>query len=238
LATTAERVWDRYLTELDRAHVAADPSRRIGAGERPLLLLIDLFRAAFGDEPEPLLESTQRWPGSCGLNGWHALPAIQALLGVARRHGVPVIHVTGDPEVPSWRDGYPRGEGRNDPGMAERRSRRYDIVDEVSPAGTELVVRKSGASAFFGSSLVALLRRADADTLVVAGESTSGCVRASVVDAASYGYRVLVVEDCVFDRHEAPHAMSLFDMDQKYADVIGLPEATAYLESHGTGEAG
>lgn len=226
-----ERIWDRFLTDRDRAHVARQPAARKGAGDRPVLLLVDLYRWAFGDRPEPLLDAIDRWPGSCGLAGWEALPHIQRLLGEARNLGIPVIHMTGGESMPGWRDATPRGGAPRAPGDAERRRRRYEIIDEVAPIEGEVVLGKASPSAFWGTPLLGLLNGLGIDTIVVAGESTSGCVRATVVDAKANRYRVLVPEECVFDRHEAPHAINLFDLDQKYADVVPLAEVLAYLAS-------
>ena len=89
---------------------------------------------------------------------------------------------------------------------------------------------KTAPSAFFGTLLTPLLIREGVDTIIVVGESTSGCVRATVVDGKSYRFKVIVPEECVFDRDEAPHAINLFDMDQKYADVIPLEQVLAYLD--------
>lgn len=227
----AERVWDRYLTEQDRAYIALNPAPRKGVGRRPALLLVDLYRWVFGDRPEPLLEAIRTWPASCGLAAWTALPHIQRLLSEARSLGIPVIHVTGLEGMPGWRDATPRGGATDAPELVERRRRRYDIVDELAPIDGEVVLRKTGPSAFWGTPIVGLLNGLGIDTLVVAGESTSGCVRASVVDGKAYRYRMLVPEECVFDRHEAPHAINLFDLDQKYADVVPLVEVLAYLRS-------
>ncbi len=229
-----ERVWDRFLTERDKAHLAAASGSRVGFGGRPALLLIDLYRSVFGDKPEPLLEAITTWPESCGLAAWQALPHIQTLLATAREARVPVIHVTGldAPALPGWRRAAHRdgpGVPSTDPAALDRERRRYDIVDEVAPVAGEVVLRKSSPSAFWGTPLVGQLTYLGIDTLVAAGESTSGCVRASVVDGCTHRYRMIVVEECVFDRHEAAHAMNLFDMHQKYADVIALPEALAYL---------
>jgi maleamate amidohydrolase len=94
------------------------------------------------------------------------------------------------------------------------------IVPELTPAAGELVVRKTVPSAFFGTSLAAWLTQRGVQTLVVAGAVTSGCIRASVVDAMSWGFRPVVVSDCVGDRALAPHDANLFDMEQKYAVVI------------------
>lgn len=103
------------------------------------------------------------------------------------------------------------------------------IVPELTPAQGELVVRKTVPSAFFGTSLAAWLAMRGVQTLVVSGAVTSGCVRASVVDAMQWGFRPLVVSDCVGDRAIAPHDANLFDMAQKYAVVMKRDEALAAL---------
>jgi nicotinamidase-related amidase len=227
----AQRVWDPFLSERDRIRGGLEPARRKGAGKKPALLMVDLYRWAFGDEPEPLLEAIKTWPGSCGLAGWEALPHIERLLGEARGLGVPVVHITGMDGMPGWRDATPRGGKRDDPATVERRKRRYDIMDGLTPVDGEVVLRKNSPSAFWGTSLVGHLVSLGIDTLVVAGESTSGCVRATVVDGKSYRYKVIVPEPCVFDRDEASHAINLYDIDQKYADVIPLDETLDYLRS-------
>ncbi len=230
----AERVWDRFLTGQDRAHVGMSDRRPIQYGERPALLLIDLYRWVFGDRPQPLLEAAKTWPGSCGLAAWEALPHLQRLLGAARAAGIPIIHSTGleDEEVVQWaKDRRTLTADQMTPEAAERRRRRYQIVDEVAPLPGELVLRKSSPSVFWGTPLVGHLTALGIDTLITGGESTSGCVRASVVDGCTFRYQVIVVEECVFDRHQACHAINLFDMDQKYARVAPLAQALEYLDA-------
>jgi maleamate amidohydrolase len=178
-----------------------------------------------------LLDAIKTWPGSCGLAGWEALPHIQRLLGVARQSGIPVVHITGMQGMPGWRDATPRGGKLQDPAALERLTRRYDIMDGVTPIDGEVVLRKNSPSAFWGTSLLGHLISLGVDTLVIAGESTSGCVRATVVDGKSYRYKVIVPEPCVFDRDEASHAINLYDMDQKYADVSPLDDVLAYLRT-------
>lgn len=226
-----DRIWEKFLSERDRARGSREPARRKGGGTRPALLMVDLYRWAFGDAPEPLLDAIKTWPGSCGLAGWDALPHIERLLGEARTLGIPVVHITGMQGMPGWRDATPRGGKREDPANAERLLRRYDIMDGVTPIDSEVVLRKNSPSAFWGTSLIGHLVSLGIDTLIIAGESTSGCVRATVVDGKSYRYKVIVPEPCVFDRDEASHAINLYDMDQKYADVIPLDDALAYLRS-------
>jgi len=230
----AERVWDRFLTEQDQAHLARGRHRKVRFGKKPALLLIDLYRWVFGDKPEPILEAVKTWPSSCGLAGWNALPHIQRLLSTAREAGIPIIHTTGlgDEGIKGWaalREGGPSA-GTTPEGM-ERYRRRYDIIDEVKPLSGEAVIKKSSPSAFWGTPLVGHLNFVDVDTILTCGESTSGCVRASVVEGCTYRYRMMVVEECVFDRHEASHAVNLFDMNQKYADVVSLTAALDYLNA-------
>lgn len=225
-----ERVWDKFLTEQDKASLGGRQERRIGFGEHPALLYIDLYRGVFGDKPEPLLEAIKTWPGSCGQAGWNAIPHLQRLLAVAREQGIPVIHITGLDGVPGWtpsrQGGRPRAET---PESLDQEERRFQIIDEVAPIEGEWVLHKTSPSAFWGTPLTGLLNGLGVDTLIVGGESTSGCVRSSVTEACTYRFKVTVVEECVFDRHEASHAMHLFGM-QKYADIISLDETLETLD--------
>jgi nicotinamidase-related amidase len=105
----------------------------------------------------------------------------------------------------------------------------YEIMPQIKPEPNELVLRKMKPSAFYGTPLLSYLHQSQIDTLLVAGTTTSGCVRATVVDGFSLNYRMTVIEDCVFDRFEASHAMNLFDMHAKYADVVGSEAAISYF---------
>jgi maleamate amidohydrolase len=228
------RIWDRYLTDADKEHLRNARDVRVGFGKKPALVLVDLYRAVFGDEPEPLMQAIKTWPASCGMAGWNALPRIQTLLAAARQANIPVVHIMmlADSGMLGWADAAHRDHPKSAPtdeGARDRKRRGSDIVDEVSPIAGEVVLRKTAPSAFWGTPLAGCLTFHGVDTLIIAGESTSGCVRATVVDAAAHRYRVQVVEDCVFDRHEATHAMNLFDMHQKYADVISLEAALGFL---------
>jgi maleamate amidohydrolase len=229
----AQRVWDQYLTERDRAHLATRPPRRRGFGEKPALLLIDLYRWVFGDKPEPILEAIKKWPSNCGLEGWNAIPQIQKLLAKAREVGIPIVHMTGlDRAGVASRSAQRESElqANRDPEAQDRLRRRFDIIDEVAPLPGETVLRKASPSAFWGTPLMGHLNALHIDTIITCGESTSGCVRASVVDGSTYRFRMIVAEECVFDRHEATHAMNLFDMNQKYAEVLALQEVLDYLD--------
>lgn len=232
-----ERVWDKFLTEQDKLHLAATTGRkrRAGFGKKTALVIVDMYRGVFGDTPEPLLESIKTWPGSCGLAGWNALPSFQTLLTEARAAGIPIVHVTmmDQAGVEGWsvKRGMPRSKLSEDPAERDRQLRRSEIMPELAPLPGEAVIKKVAPSAFWGTPLAAHLNYNDIDTVIAVGESTSGCLRATVVEGVSYRFRMIVAEECAFDRHETTHAINLFDMHQKYADVLPLADVVAYLRS-------
>jgi maleamate amidohydrolase len=104
-----------------------------------------------------------------------------------------------------------------------------NIVKEIAPLAHEFVIEKLKPSAFYGTPLLGYLIDLGVDTLLVCGTTTSGCVRATVLDAFNHNYHISIVEECTFDRFESSHAINLFDMNAKYADVIGVDEATDYM---------
>jgi maleamate amidohydrolase len=225
---SARHCWDDVVGDDERL-VASRYDRQRPLGGRPALLMVDCYRKVFGDRPQPLAVAIERFPSTCGPAGWAALPHLGALLAAARRAGVPVLHTTGDPTGVGAVTRR-RAEGTDDAAGLE-------FVEALAPWVGETVVRKSRASAFFGTPLSTWLRRLDVDTVVLAGQTTSGCVRATAVDAYSHGFEVAVVEEATFDRSPLSHKVNLFDLSLKYASVVGRDEALRYLEA-GTGPAG
>jgi nicotinamidase-related amidase len=189
---------------------------RVGLGERPAVLVVD-FQNGFTDPSNPL-----------GGNLDEVVAATSTLLGVARARALPVAFTAVEFQE-SQRDRLVWL--RKMPGLATLAagSRWCEIDARVKPAQGEPVFGKQAASAFFGTSLVAFLASCAVDSLIVTGCVTSGCVRATVVDAVSWGYRTVVVADCVGDRASAPHAANMFDMESKYADVESLDTVLAML---------
>jgi maleamate amidohydrolase len=191
---------------------------RIGFGQRPALLVID-FLKAYTIEGAPLYA-----PGVVD-----AVAQTPELIKAARAAGIPVIHT---------RILY-LAENCADGGMWVKKSPVMkamvegnvlaEFCDEVQPEQGELVIVKQYASAFFGTSLASHLHAQGIDTVIMAGCSTSGCIRASAVDAVQYGFRPIVVRDCVGDRHPDPHNANLFDIDSKYGDVVSKEEAIAEI---------
>ena len=225
------RVWDAYLTPRDQAHIAAGgPRPRNGFGKQPALVLIDNYYGVLGDGKRDLVEHVKTLRMAVGPEGWDAIYRTQELLLLCRELGVPVVHITGLEGVSPW--ARRSGTGKR-PVPAELQAigkTPNDIVDELAPAEDEPVLRKASPSAFWGTPLVGHLNMLGVDTVIACGESTSGCLRASVVDGCTYRFRMIVPEECAYDRHEASHAINLFDMNQKYADVIPVEEVMTWLK--------
>ena len=241
------RSWESFLTERDREHLAASGfgkagDDRSGFGDNPALLVIDDYYSVLGTEREDILESVKRWPSSCGLEGWEAIDKTAELIASARANGVPVMYVRGYDhfddfkKIGHWSSRAGQGKSR-----ADRLAKLTDeearlsmvIVDEVAPQPGDLVLEKAAASAFHGTPLLFQLNHLNIDTVIACGETTSGCVRASVVDGATFRFRMGVVEECSFDRTQASHYINLFDMHSKYADVVFLEETTRYFDTIG-----
>ncbi len=231
-------VWDNFLTERDRAvFQKGGYGRQVGFGQRPALLIIDVTYGFVGDVSEPILESIRRWRHSCGEEGWVAVRCIQSVLEAARSKNIPIVYTCGEAR-PDFADvgirnmkSYRAREAADIEGDKGTR-----IVEELTPRPSEMVLVKKRASAFFGTPLISYLIGWGVDTLIVAGCTTSGCVRATVVEGQSYNLRMIVVEDGVFDRGEASHALSLWDMQMKYADVTPSHQVTTYLRGLGASQ--
>lgn len=221
---SVERLWEKVVDAPTRALLARRDVPPF-AGRRPAIIAVDLYDLVYDGGARPVRELIEQYPASCGENAWRALPPTVALYRTARAHGVPVVHVTYDTRKETDPRGiHPTNRRRRQPDLAL-----YKIKDELAPAEGELVVYKKRASAFFGTPLCAFLNELGVDCLLVIGESTSGCVRSSVVEGWSLGYPVAVVADCVYDRCDLTHQASLFDMHLKYATVIELTEACEFI---------
>ena len=228
------RGWDQFLTQQDKDVFAISGyGERAGFGRRPVLLVVDVNNNFCGDVREPILESAKRWRNSCGEAAWDAISHIQHLLVAARSRGIPTIYST-SAQLREDRWDHGRWPDKNRRGHEDATVHGVDgnrIRDEIAPISTDIVIHKSKPSVFHGTMLTSFLADLQADSLIIAGTTTSGCVRASVIDAFSFNYKVAVVEEATFDRGQASHWMNLFDMDQKYADVVSSEEALAHLES-------
>ncbi len=223
------RPWDDIIPESDkkwyRHYLQGDLTERpLRGGARPAIIVVDMSNA-FVDS---------HWPTGCSDTGIPCAQAIKRLLDVGRSMGVPSFFTTG------YARGYkptPAELGRwvgnvmgASPTMNEPRT--HDIYELIKPVEGEVIIYKGARpSAFFGTNLISMLNFSSIDTAIVTGMVTSGCVRATVLDAFQYNLNVIVPEECVADRGQVPHKVNLFDMHMKYADVAPLAKVLDYLRS-------
>lgn len=220
--------WDDIISvEEQRAYAAAGFGRASGLGQRPALLIIDVQYRTVGTVRKPFWEAIEEFPTSCGEIGWHAVDALQPLLALFRAKGWPVMYPHVAPKQAS--DGGRLAD--KVPAIMGIAQRGYDFVAEVAPQPGDVLIPKKHPSAFFGTAMASHLIDHQVDTVVVAGCTTSGCVRGTVVDAFSLNFRVAVPQECVYDRGATSHKVNLFDMGQKYADVLPVAELMTQLQA-------
>ena len=228
----SEPIWNQFLTERDKQVFAqAGYGARAGFGKRPALLVIDVSWAFTGEKPEPILEAIKSWPSSSGEDAWKAVDHIKRLIDKAHEKELPVIYTTNHKRADLWDRGA--WEWKKDRPKAKSASNRngYDIIDDIAPGPKDIVVYKQKPSGFFGTQLPGYLTLLGADSVIVTGGTTSGCVRATCVDAFSHNYRVAIVEEGCFDRSQASHAMTFCDLNAKYADVVKTNEVLNYFDT-------
>lgn len=223
-------IWDEVIPAEDRRIYAESGlgQTRIGFGNKPAFLIVDVTYGFVGDRPEPIRESMIRFPLSCGEKGWKAVAQISGLLPLVRQKRVPIFYSVLDLE-------------RKPDGWLDKKSSRIkeyidnpagnEIVREIAPAGDDLVIAKSRGSMFFGTTLSSMLNGLRVDTLLVCGVATGGCIRSTVTDAWAHNFRVALIEECTFDKAEITHKVNLFEMNAKYCDVITVAQAKEYMKS-------
>ena len=233
-------VWDDVLTGQDRAlwdKVIVE--RKLG--HRPAVIVIDVNYAFVGSHPMPIEEAIEEYRTSCGEIGWEAIPHIRELTDVAREMGVPIFYST------ALSTSYDRGSNvrgigwGQDPGRPPKKTKDAaaiqkqiegnKIVEELGMQSGDFLIEKVGASVFLGTPLVQQLIDMAVDTVILCGTTTSGCVRATAVEASNYNFHAAVVEEGTFDRFEISHKVSLMDIHAKYGRVMPQCEVLEYLKT-------
>lgn len=233
-------VWDDVLTGSDRElYERVLVERKLG--KRPAIVVIDVNYAFVGTTPMPIEEAVNEYTTSCGEIGWAAIPHIRALTDLAREMGVPIFYSTGlsthydrgssDRGI-GWgqEPGRPPKKVKSDAAIAKQ-IKGNEIVEELGRQPQDFVIEKTGASVFLGTPLVSQLIDLAVDTLILCGTTTSGCVRATAVEASNYNFHAAIVEEGTFDRFEISHKVSLMDVNAKYGRVLSLGDALEYLKT-------
>ena len=228
-----DHCWKDLVPE-DILEIYTHYKRDTFVGPDAALLAIDLYELAYEGGAKPVAELAKTYPSSCGENAHAAIPATTRLFAAARAAGLPVFYTTMDTRPlskPGKISATRRRKVRTDDAA-------YEIRPEFAPQTGDIVITKQRASAFFGTPLAVHMQQLGIRTVIVCGESTSGCVRASSVDAYSLGFHVVVVEECCFDRSWLSHKVNLFDLHHKYADVMHVDDVVAQLEAPALRRAG
>jgi nicotinamidase-related amidase len=215
---TVTHIWEDLLTEQDQAVIQQAGYKTRGAtlwdsrslGNKPALLIIDMQQMLIGRNA-PILEAIEDYPTAMGAIAWQALEYIVPFVAVARKAKIPIFYTRVVPE----------GRTAGDPDVK--------IVEPLAPEPDDRVIDKNFTSVFYDTPLLTHLIREQVDTLVIVGNSTSGCIRAAAVDARQLGFHPLIPVECVFDRVQASHRIALLDMWMKYAAVMPVEEAHRYI---------
>lgn len=222
-----KRIWDDLIPEEERAlYTRTGFGGSTGVGKTCALLVIDVQHRTIGSKPMPISEAIHEYPTSCGDYGWTALPQIKVLVDYFREMKWPVFY----PHV-AFKHSHDQGQfGAKVPAVMKIPAHGYGFPEAIAPRSGDIEIAKYHPSAFFGTGLNSYLIGMGVDTLIITGATTSGCVRSTVVDASSLNYKVVVAEDAVFDRLPSSHAMNLFDMASKYADVLSTSDVITILD--------
>jgi maleamate amidohydrolase len=223
--------WDSFLTEQDRAVIARGRfGRRMGFGQRPAVVVIDAQKYMVGEAG-----NDAAWPSSCDDIGRRAVGEISRIVDAAQAAQVPCFFTL-----------FELDRGGSDIGVYRHKRDLLDsdhwclagstgaqMVPQFKPGAGDVVFVKKKPSGFHGTPLLGYLVERQIDTVIIVGGATSNCIRATVFDAASYNFRAIVPQEAVFDRIPISHAISLFDMDRQFADVVETAQALEYLDACG-----
>lgn len=226
-----KRIWDDFLTERDKqVYAQAGYGKRGGFGKRPALFIIDVQYNFCGDKAEDILEGLKQYRTHCGAEAWAAVEHIIPLLELAREKNIPVFYTESARRPDMVDSGVQVGKNhRGTEKTSTEGTHATQTVAPLAPRPQDIRIAKRKPSCFFGTIFMSHLNFFDVDTLIMTGCTTSGCLRATAVDAYSYNFKVVIPEETAFDRFQASHAVNLFDLNCKYADVIPTAEVKDYL---------
>ncbi len=226
IADFEDHCWKDVISKEDFETYACY-QRDVFIGPNAAFLAIDLYEVVYAGGPLPPSQLAKKYPNSCGQYAYEAIAPTQRLFAAVREARLPVFYSTGDTRSES-RPNFVSATKRIRPPVKKSD---YSIRPEFEPQPGDVIITKPRASAFYGTPLTAHLTQLGVRTLIICGETTSGCVRASAVDAFSIGFHVVLVEECCFDRSLLSHKVNLFDMHHKYVDVMHLGHVIQHLST-------
>lgn len=223
-------VWEDALTEVDQLVIdKGGYGQRRGFGKKPAFVIIDPQYNYIGAD-KPIGDQLDDWPSGGGEGAWRAVEKIKELKALADSKNIPIIYTRNVQKKTTSFDSFAVKAKRDNTKYVDGNPA-TEIIEELKPNENDLVVDKSYASAFFGTPFISYLIKMGVDTLILVGGSTSGCVRATAVDAVTHNFNVAVVEDCTYDRIQLSHKAGLLDLWMKYCDVIKSDDITEYFTS-------
>lgn len=223
-------IWEDMLTPADIQVIEKGGyGQSRGMGTKPALLIIDVQHNYVG-ENLPIEQQLEHWPSGGGRAAYEAINRIGELRQAAKVRGFPVIYTRNVQKKTLSFDSFGLKAKRDNSKYLDGRPE-TQIVDQLAPDESDLVVDKSYASIFFGTAMISYLVKLGVDSLILTGGSSSGCVRASAVDAVTRNFNVSVVSDAVYDRIELSHKAALLDLWMKYCDVPSTSEVLEYLKN-------
>jgi nicotinamidase-related amidase len=221
----ALKEWMNVIPEEDLAtYRASGFFHQVKLGDRTALIVVDVTMGFCGSPGLTMEQAIAEFSTACGPVSWETMPRIGRLIKLFRDRKLPIVFTGNDVIANTYTGKATKGSRAGKP-----HPRFNEFPAEITPQEGEWVLMKTKASGFFQTPLAAYLVREQIDTAVVCGVSTSGCVRATAVDAFSNGFTTFVVDDCCFDRSWFAHCANLFDLHAKYASVVSLDELAALL---------
>jgi nicotinamidase-related amidase len=217
--------WLKIIPEEERrTYQSAGFVSSLEMGQRPCLIVVDVTYGFTGSEGLTLEQAVAEFPPACGPAAWEAMPRIARLIELFRSQGGPIVFTRSDLDAATF-----TGKATHSKRAGRPPARFNEFPPAIAPREGEWVLEKTKASGFFQTPLSIYLTKQGVDTAVVCGVSTSGCVRATAVDAFSHGFKTVVIDDCCFDRSHFAHCANLFDLQAKYAAVLSLHELEGVL---------
>lgn len=223
------RVWEDLLTDVDKLVIQKGGyGKSRGLGKKPMLMIIDVQHNYVG-EKVPIEQQLDKWPSGGGAAAWAAIENIIKVKKAAEEAGIPIFQSRNVQKKTLAFDSFGTKTNRDQTKYLDGRPE-TQIISELTPGPNEMVIDKAYASVFYGTPFQSYLVKLGIDTIIIVGGSTSGCCRATAVDAVTRNYNVAMIEDAIYDRIQLSHKAALLDCWMKYCDVVNTEQIISYID--------